>query len=79
MKARPQVGGPANSMNAEPSLRTIFSEALELGEASARARYLDQACGEGTALRRQVEALLEAHEQAGWFSGRPSRVGRREG
>ncbi len=67
MKSPPKVEGLANRMNAEPSLRTIFSEALEVGAASARARYLDQACGKGTALRRQVQALLEAHEQSGGF------------
>jgi len=48
----------------------IFNAALEL-EPAARAAYLDQACAGDAALRRQVEDLLAAHEQAGDFLETP--------
>src|SRR5579871_6972645 len=37
-----------------------------------RAAYLDQACGGDTELRRRVEALLQAHDNAGSFLNRPA-------
>lgn len=39
--------------------KTVFAQAVELPEA-ARARYLDEACGNDLALRREVESLLRA-------------------
>jgi hypothetical protein len=44
----------------------IFEAAFAL-PALERAAYLDRACGGNAGLRRLVEALLEAHEEAGEF------------
>jgi serine/threonine protein kinase len=44
----------------------IFEAALQLPP-ERRAAYLDQACGVDAGLRQQVEALLQAHEQAEHF------------
>lgn len=41
----------------------IFAEARSLGS-TTRARYLERACAGDTALRGEVEALLEAHDAA---------------
>ncbi len=43
----------------------IFLSALE--KATVRQAYLDTACGDDVELRRAVEAMLTAHEQAGSF------------
>jgi len=51
----------------DPSLRTIFLEALELPDPSDRARYLAKACGPDTAQRRKIEELISAHMAAGGF------------
>ena len=48
----------------------ILNAALEL-PADHRAAYLDQACAGKPALRRQVEALLQAGEQAQGFLEAP--------
>jgi eukaryotic-like serine/threonine-protein kinase len=48
-------------------VRTVFLEALALTVADERARYLDAACRDKPELRRRVEALLQAREQAGEF------------
>jgi WD40 repeat protein/serine/threonine protein kinase len=50
--------------DADPRLATVFAEALERTDPAARAEYLDGACGDDTALRRRVEALLAAHQVA---------------
>ena len=47
------------------SERTIFEAAIEKGSPEERAAYLSQACGSDSSLRRQVEALLAAHERLG--------------
>ena len=44
----------------------VFDAALEL-EPGARARFLSERCGGNAELRRQVEALLAAHDKAGAF------------
>jgi tetratricopeptide (TPR) repeat protein/tRNA A-37 threonylcarbamoyl transferase component Bud32 len=49
------------------SERSIFEAAIEKGSPTARAAYLDQACGGDAGLRREVEALLEAHDRLGSF------------
>jgi hypothetical protein len=36
-----------------------------------RAAFLDEACGDDTLLRREVESLLAAHQHAGSFAERP--------
>ncbi|MCC9605568.1 protein kinase [Blastopirellula sp. JC732] len=47
--------------------QSIFCQALELTDPDQRAEYLDEACGDDVALRRQVESLLEADERSGDF------------
>jgi len=44
----------------------IFKAAVKLSP-EHRAAYLDQACGSNHELRREVESLLHAHDQAGSF------------
>src|SRR6266540_536794 len=52
----------------------VLNAALELRPAE-RAAYLDQACAGDAALRKQVEALLQAHEQAeGFLEAPPARL-----
>jgi serine/threonine protein kinase len=46
---------------------TVFARALELPPGAARDEFLTRQCGNDTALRREVESLLRAHEQAGGF------------
>jgi eukaryotic-like serine/threonine-protein kinase len=54
-------------MNEPPNAEVaIFAAALEL-PADQRSAYLDQACAGDVALRRQVEALLRVHDDAGNF------------
>jgi len=48
----------------------ILNAALELRPAE-RTAYLDQACAGDAALRRQVEALLQAHAHAEGFLDAP--------
>ncbi len=49
----------------------VLNAALELPTAE-RAAYLDGVCAGDPALRQRVEALLEAHEQAGSFMDAPA-------
>ena len=51
----------------------IFDAALQLPP-EKRAEHIRQACGNDNDLRRRVEALLAAHEQAGAFMAEPDRV-----
>src|SRR5205823_5029520 len=51
----------------QPALRAIFCAALDQNTPRERADYLDQACHGRPELRRRVEALLQAHEQASGF------------
>ena len=54
-------------MNEPPNPEVaVFAAALEL-PSDQRAAYLDQACAGDDALRRQVEALLKVHDEAGNF------------
>ncbi|MET0646502.1 MAG: protein kinase [Pyrinomonadaceae bacterium] len=55
-------------MNAERwrQIDEVFDAALEL-EPGARAGFLSERCGGNAELRRQVEALLAAHDKAGGF------------
>ena len=50
----------------DPSLpeESIFAQALEIGDASERASFLDRACG-NPSLRAEVEALIRANEWSG--------------
>src|SRR5436190_15230565 len=47
-------------------------EALGKATAVERADYLNTACGSDAALRQRVEALLQSHERAGDFLGKPA-------
>jgi eukaryotic-like serine/threonine-protein kinase len=49
----------------------LLGEALEL-EVSQRAAFLDQACADDEELRRKIDALLAAHEQAENFIEAPA-------
>src|SRR5260370_5840904 len=50
----------------------VLEAALERNR-SERAAFLDQACAGDEELRREVESLLRAHEQAGNFIEKPPR------
>lgn len=50
----------------------LFHLALEQPPGAAREAFLHQACGEDTALRQDVERLLEAHAAAGDFLQSPA-------
>ena len=54
--------------------RTIFLAALEKSDCHDRKTYLDEACQADAELRRQVELLLDAHEQTGLFLERGALV-----
>ncbi|HEX4415736.1 MAG TPA: protein kinase [Lacipirellulaceae bacterium] len=55
-----------------PSVRLIFDSAVELPPGAERTAYLDKACAGGPEIRRRVEALLEAYEDAGSFLEPPA-------
>src|SRR6267142_3730808 len=62
--------GSIDKMNGAPDADiAVFTEALRLPP-EERDRYLDEACKADVEFRRRVEALLQAHEQAGDFLGR---------
>jgi hypothetical protein len=46
---------------------SIFADALACASVEDRVELLDRACREDAALRARVEALLEAHREAGDF------------
>ena len=50
---------------------SIFLAALERPDLRRRASFVASACGRDDALRRRVEALLRAHDDAGSFLGGP--------
>src|SRR5262245_40849642 len=45
-------------------LKAVFLRALDQASAAERTAFLDEACANDAALRRAVEALLRAHDQA---------------
>ena len=53
-----------DSVNREPYIQQLFSEALERVPAE-RGRFLDDACKDDLELRQRLECLLRAHEGAG--------------
>ena len=57
--------------NSNQNPKTVFGEALALTDPTQRAAYLDCACGGNPDLRREVESLLRAHEQARDFLSLP--------
>jgi serine/threonine protein kinase/tetratricopeptide (TPR) repeat protein len=52
-------------------IESVFAAVLQKPSAQERAAYLDQACADNPLLRRRVEALLKAHDQAGSFLQAP--------
>jgi serine/threonine protein kinase/tetratricopeptide (TPR) repeat protein len=54
------------------NVRAIFDRALEITTAGDRAAYLDRACADLPDVRREVEALLKAHSDAGSFLESPA-------
>src|SRR6266704_6802082 len=68
--ARKTAEGFIDKMNGAPDTDiAVFTEALRLPPED-RDRYLSEACKGDVELRRRVEALLQAYEQAGDFLGR---------
>ncbi len=51
--------------------RKVFIAALQIESAAQRRAYLEAVCGGDEELRREVEALLTAHERAGSFLEHP--------
>ena len=49
------------------SVKSIFDEAAEIASPADRAAYLESACGGDADLRRKVDALLRALDEAGSF------------
>lgn len=54
------------------SERTIFLNALDIADPAARSQFLDRECAGDDTLRRQVDALLTAHDGAGEFLEKPA-------
>jgi hypothetical protein len=50
----------------------IFAQALAKSTPAERTAYLDEACAEDLTMRQRVEKLLQAHEAAGDFLGKPA-------
>src|SRR6185295_15909889 len=65
------MGDEPTTMIPAPSEQDVFAEALLRDSPSARACYLDAACGTDIALRQRVEDLLRAFEDAGDFLEEP--------
>src|SRR5262245_13872526 len=55
--------------------KAIFNVARQIGSPDARAEYLRQACGTGSALRERVQVLLHAYEGQASFLESPPPVG----
>ena len=55
-------------------IERLYYAALQR-DASQRTAFLDEACTDDATLRREVEALLQAHEQAGSFLAAPALEG----
>ena len=51
----------------DPSLRTLFVEAIEIEDPVERAAFLDRHCGRETDIRLRVDALIRAHDLPGGF------------
>ena len=56
---------------AQPGIRDVFSQALEIELADDRKAFLEEACQGNEELRRKVEKLLVAHGAAGKFMNDP--------
>ena len=59
--------------HSDSQIMSIFADALACDSPESRADHLDRVCGDDAVLRAQVEALLNAHDEAGDFlKGRDS-------
>ena len=65
------MGDEPRVMKPTSSEQAVFTEALLRNTPEARLSYLDVACADDPALRRRVEALLRAAEDAGDFLEEP--------
>jgi WD40 repeat protein len=61
--------------DASPEMLSIFASAIERPTPEERAAFLDTTCGSDVELRRRIEALLRAHDQAGGFLRDPPVAG----
>src|SRR5262245_58594459 len=52
-------------MATSPNEQSIFFRAIELQSAAERAAYLDEACRDNPTLRKEIDALLAAHDRLG--------------
>jgi WD40 repeat protein len=60
-------------MSLDPKrVEAIFSAALGTESPEEQAAYLDEACAGDPDLRARIEALLQAHKEAGSFLGKPA-------
>ncbi len=59
-------------MNDPSPLEAIFFAALEKGSPPERAAYLDEACAGDPDLRRRIDRMLAAQDQAGSFLEKPA-------
>jgi WD40 repeat protein/serine/threonine protein kinase len=55
--------------DASPEMLSIFAGAIERPSPGERTAFLDAACGADAELRRRIDALLRAHDEAGGFLG----------
>ena len=58
-------------LNRKKKIKELCDEALDL-DARERAVFLDEACADDEGLRREVEELLAAHQNAGSFIENPA-------
>jgi hypothetical protein len=65
-------------MNAEQKrlAREILADAVEKPDPAERAAFVAQACGADPELRQLVDALVQAHEQAGGFLQQTIAIGK---
>src|SRR5262249_41444138 len=57
--------------DASPEMLSIFGAALERSSPKERAEFLESSCSGNVELRRRIEALLQAHDDAGGFLQNP--------
>src|SRR4051794_26572767 len=53
--------------DASPEMLSLFAGAIEGASPEERAAFLDAACGADAGLRRRIDALVRAHDEAGGF------------
>src|SRR5262245_56471313 len=55
-----------------PTAKAVFDRAHEISSSDERKAYLDEACAGAPELRKKVEALLRAFDEAGSFLQKPA-------